>query len=176
MAMALAAVVMAGVTVSCDPMDKDDDQQEQTGGDTNTPSGDTNNPSDDNNGSTDTPATLSIDGKQWEATWDMMMNVPCVFDFGLTTAETFYFAYDTSTMEGPGWMTYFSGTYTVTPTDETSGTILMNDGYGEVSLSYSNLTADSVVITSELTYQEDVTYTLVTEEKTILDQMGNPIN
>ena len=34
MAMALAALVMAGVTVSCDPMDKDDDQQnEQTGGD-----------------------------------------------------------------------------------------------------------------------------------------------
>ena len=27
---------------------------------------------------------LTIDGKQWEATWDMMYDVPCIFDFGLT--------------------------------------------------------------------------------------------
>ena len=34
MAMAVAAIVMAGITVACDPMDKDDEKQEQTGDNT----------------------------------------------------------------------------------------------------------------------------------------------
>ena len=34
MAMAVAAIVMAGTTVACDPMDKDGENQEQTGDNT----------------------------------------------------------------------------------------------------------------------------------------------
>ena len=118
------------------------------------------------------PAALTIDGKQWEATWDMMMDVPCLFDFGLTTSGTFYFAYDTSEMEGPGWMTYFCGSYTIAATDGTSGVITFENGS---TLNYKDLTANSVTITSDLTYQEEVVYTLVTEKRSLLDEMGSPI-
>ena len=123
----------------------------------------------DQNGKKD---SLSIDGKQWQATWDMMGDVPCLFDFGLTTSGVFYFAYDTSAMQGPGWMTYFTGSYTIAATDETSGVITFQNG---VTLNYKDLTANSVTITSDLTYQEDVVYTLITEKKALLDEMGVPI-
>ena len=64
MVMAIAAIVMAGTTVACDPMDKDGENQEQTGD--NTENEGTENEGTENEG--EAPAAITLDGKQWVAT------------------------------------------------------------------------------------------------------------
>lgn len=143
--MAFAAVVLAGGATSCDPMDKDDDQKEQTGGNTNTPSG-------DNEGSTNTPATLSIDGKQWKYDFNYggMMQTIAVLDLGVTQEGLAAVYVDQSMGEGTFYYPNYGGSYTVTPTDDTSGTISITDPMdpsGEaVVFTYSNLTETSVTL------------------------------
>ena len=140
MAMALAAVVMAGVTVSCDPMDKDDDQQnEQTGGDQT---------GDENDG--DQTTTYTLDGKQWvcpDPTTEG--NMAFFFDFGTSIENTL--------VEGniyliPGDYYYTSpfatnnGEYVITSTNATSGTFSYLSYGMEYEYEYFDLTETSVKI------------------------------
>ena len=81
MVMAIAAIVMAGTTVACDPMDKGDVKQEQTGD--NTENEGTGNEGTENEG--EAPAAITLDGKQWVAVIKEGVSGYC-FDFGVTTA------------------------------------------------------------------------------------------
>ena len=135
MAMALAAVVMAGVTVSCDPMDKDDDQQnEQTGGDQ---TGDKN----DDNVAFPTP-----EGKMWA--YDAQNGSPLViYDFGVTETGKLY----------DGWYQMGMGvnstcsSYVFDATDATSGTVTLGgDYYHGAEIAYRNLTATTVEFDQEM--------------------------
>ena len=139
MAMALAAVVMAGVTVSCDPMDKDDDQQnEQTGGDQ---TGDEND---------DQTTTYTLDGKQWVCPDPTSGgNMAFFYDFGASIENTLF---EGNIYLTPGDYYYTSpsaidnGEYVITPTNATSGTFSYM--YYEVAYEYEyfDLTETSVKI------------------------------
>ena len=146
-AMAFAAVVLAGGATSCDPMDKDDDQKEQTGGNTNTPSG-------DNEGSTNTPATLSIDGKQWVTE---MEGMGLFIDLGVKDSGIIYSGYvDLETYESLQALSL--GEYTIEATDATSGAINIpgqDSLTGEEAIlvfKYTELTASSVKIDMGIAY------------------------
>ena len=135
MAMALAAVVMAGVTVSCDPMDKDDDQQnEQTGGDQ------TGGENEDN------VAFPTLEGKQW--IYDAGM--PALFyDFGVKEEGKLYEGYYASGMA----MDVVSSDYVFDPVDATSGKVTLSGlpYYEEpTEYAYKNLTETTVEIDGAL--------------------------
>ena len=127
MAMALAAVVMAGVTVSCDPMDKDDDQQnEQTGGDQ----------------TGDDVALPTLEGKQWIYDGE----TPALFyDFGVKQEGKLYEGWYMSGMA----MNVVSSDYVFDPVDATSGTVTLAGlpYYPEPTvIEYKNLTATTVEV------------------------------
>ena len=125
---------------------------------------------------TEEPVSYSIDGKQWTAAWEAM-GVDCVVDFGVTTPGTCYLAYDATELGLPGFATYVAASYTVTPTNETSGVInLTLDGQeAQAQVQYSNLDEDSVKITFEA-LMIDTEFTLVTTNKALYDGMtGEPI-
>ena len=100
-----------------------------------------------NGGSTEEPAELSVDGKQWVFTWEAM-GVDALLDFGVAAEDYFYLAYDASAYGMDGYVEYIGAEYSVSATDETSGVITLTtyNMYGEpqtMNISYSGLTEDS---------------------------------
>ena len=150
MAMALAALVMAGVTVSCDPMDKDDDQKEQTGGD--------QTGGENDGGDTVTPPTL--EGKQWITTIEE--GTGYCFDFGYTEegfALDNRFDLDESSFKYYKFSTIYAdnlenqlGTFEITPdeNDATKGVFKVSyyGGMMEYEYAYKDLTENEVKIHS----------------------------
>lgn len=144
MAMALAAVVMAVGTVSCDPMDKDDDQQnEQTGGDQ---TGDENDK---------TPEITSTpDGALWS--FDFMYagqaEASAVLDLR-ASEESAPVVYFYCTLVGTtSYSPLIVGTYTVNPTDNESGTIVItveDTNASSLTINYSGLTETSMTLSCE---------------------------
>lgn len=150
MAMALAAVVMAGVTVSCDPIDKDDDQKEQTGGDQ------TGNENDD-----DQTTTYTLDGKQWvcpDPTTEGTMGY--FLDFGASLENTLVDGniYLTGERYYGCAVAYNEGEYVITPTNATSGTFSYLYYGMEYKYEYFDLTGTSVKIKGELFMGDDSEY------------------
>ena len=123
----------------------------------------------DNDGNT--PAALSIDGKQWTAAWDAMGGVDCVIDLGVTTPGTLYIAYDASDFGLPGYATYFTGTYTITETDATSGVITLTVDGQQAEIPYSNLNENSVAISFAIAGFDNTEFTPVDTKKAIFDGM-----
>ena len=95
----------------------------------------------------ETPAALSVAGKQWLFSWDAM-GVPAMLDLGVSAEDYCYIAYDATAMGMEGYVEYIGAAYTVTPTDETSGviTLVTYNMYGEpqtMDIAYSELTETS---------------------------------
>ena len=143
MVMAIAAIVMAGTTVACDPMDKGDEKQEQTGD--NTENEGTENEGTENEG--EVPAALTLDGKQWIC--PQGGDMAYCFDFGVTESGMYFEGY---TSLDPTSTIYYKfslmgyGEYIVEPETETSGTITVESYGTTVEYPYRDLTATSVMI------------------------------
>ena len=125
-------------------------------------------------GKTEEPVSYSVDGKQWTAAWEAM-GVDCIIDLGATTPGTCYLAYDANEMGLPGFATYITGAYTVTPKDETSGVVAITVEGMNAEIQYSNLGEKKV----KFTFTEamiDSEFTLVTTNKPLIDgTTGEPI-
>lgn len=164
---AMAATLVA-MCASCEDLKNDgsenenDNQENVNGGGTE----------DDNN---QEETTYTVDGKQWNYTWNAPEELggatPCVLDLGVTTENTLIVAMDGTAYELPNiFIGFQAGTYTVTPTDATSGVIKMADPSGaEVIFTYSELTENSMKLSNQLPFGLDnVTATLAPEKITIM--------
>ena len=140
MAMAVAAIVMAGTTVACDPMDKDGQDKEQTGDNTE-------NEGTENEG--EAPAALTLDGKQWMtviADTGAGESGFCL-DFGVTVAgKVIMWNVSLSNNKFTAGADQMAGEYEITATDATSGEITVVDMYGTTVYKYKDLTATSVKV------------------------------
>ena len=164
MVMAIAAIVMAGTTVACDPMDKDGQNKEQTGDNTE-------NEGTENEG--EAPAAPTLDGKQWmtviadEAQGDSGF---CL-DFGVTVeGKVIMWNVTLSNNKFAMGADQMAGEYEITATDATSGEITAVDMYGENVYKYKDLTATSVKVQAkcyDLTAGPDVYYDFVIPENPV---------
>lgn len=165
MAMAVAAIVMAGTTVACDPMDKDGQNKEQTGDNTE-------NEGTENEG--EAPAALTLDGKQWMTVIadEGQGDSGFCLDFGVTVegeAIMWNVTSDNKFAEGADQMAV---EYEITATDATSGEITYVDimYHVEVVCKYKDLTATSVKVQAkcyDLTAGPDVYYDFVIPENPV---------
>lgn len=139
MAMAVAAIVMAGTTVACDPMDKDGENQEQTGD--NTENGGTENEE-------QATVVIAVDGKQWVTT--LSEEVAYCFDFGVNTPGKYIESYISLNTSSPAYYKFMdtaAGDYLIEPETETTGKITVtNPAWGPSEYLYKELTATSVQI------------------------------
>ena len=140
MAMAVAAIVMAGTTVACDPMDKDGQNKEQTGDNTE-------NEGTENEG--EAPAALTLDGKQWTTVIadEEQGDSGFCLDFGVTVpGKVIMWNFTLSDNKFAMGAEYMAGEYEITATDATSGVITVVDRFGENPYKYKDLTATSVKV------------------------------
>ena len=164
MAMALAAVVMAGAAVSCDPMDNDDENTEQTddtqNGSENEGTGSEGEGEGNENegtGNEGEAATLTLDGKQWlaiiPAEGEYEESGFCL-DFGVIVAEK-AIMWNVTLSDykfAEGGAEYMAGEYEITPTDATSGEIAFVDYNGTNVYNYKYLTETSVKVQASCYY------------------------
>ena len=150
MAMAVAAIVMAGTTVACDPMDKDGENQEQTGD--NTENEGTENEGTENEGTEnegEAPAAITLDGKQWVAVVEEGVSGYC-FDFGVTTAGKYIECNISLNPTSPAYYKFTDttpGDYLIEAETETTGKLtVVNPMWGPAQYLYKDLTATSVMI------------------------------
>ena len=150
MAMAVAAIVMAGTTVACDPMDKDKENQEQTGD--NTENEGTENEGTENEGTEnegEAPAPVTLDGKQWMtiiADEGQGESGFCL-DFGVALAErVIMWNVTLGDYKFAMGAQQVAGEYVITETDEASGEITVTDMFGYNVYKYKDLTATSVKV------------------------------
>ena len=140
MAMAVAAIVMAGTTVACDPMDKDGENQEQAGDNTE-------NEGTENEG--EAPAAITLDGKQWVAVVEEGVQGYC-FDFGVTTPGKYIESYISLNPTSPAYYKFTDttpGDYLIEPETETTGKLTaVNPMWGPAEYLYKDLTETSVMI------------------------------
>ena len=140
MAMAVAAIVMAGTTVACDPMDKDGQNKEQTGDNTE-------NEGTENEG--EAPAALTLDGKQWTTVIadEEQGDSGFCLDFGVTVpGKVIMWNFTLSDNKFAMGADQMAGEYEITATDATSGEITVVDMFGENVYKYKDLTATSVKV------------------------------
>ena len=146
MAMAVAAIVMAGTTVACDPVDKDEQNKEQTGDNTE-------NEGTENEGGA--PAALTLDGKQWMtviADTGAGESGFCL-DFGVTVAgKAIMWNVSLSNNKFSMGADQMAGEYEITAADATSGEIAVVDMYGTAVYKYKDLTATSVKVQASCYY------------------------
>lgn len=139
MAMAVAAIVMAATTVACDPMDKDGENQEQTGDNTE-------NEGTENEG--EAPAAITLDGKQWVTV--LADGSAYCFDFGVNTAGKYIECYISLDKSSPAYYKFTDttpGDYLIEPETETTGKLtVVNPMWGPAEYLYKDLTATSVMI------------------------------
>lgn len=147
--MAIAAIVMAATTVACDPMDKDGENQEQTGD--NTENEGTENEGTENGGTEnegETPAAITLDRKQWVAT--LSEEVAYCFDFGVNTAGKYIECYISLDKSAPAYYKFTDttpGDYLIEPETETTGKLtVVNPMWGPSEYLYKELAATSVQI------------------------------
>lgn len=150
MAMAVAAIVMAGTTVACDPMDKDGQNKEQTGD--NTENEGTENEGTENEGTENeggAPAALTLDGKQWTTVIadEEQGDSGFCLDFGVTVeGQAIVYNFTLSDNKFAMGAQYMAGDYEITATGATSGEITVMEYYGECVYKYKDLTATSVKV------------------------------
>ena len=108
----------------------------------------------------ETPAELTVEGKQWAFAWDAFGGLVCRIDVGVSEEGAFRLGYDMEVMYGPEaagmWMSYVEGAYEIEATDATSGKIwLMGADYvtGELTrnmyIEYSDLTETTCTFNCE---------------------------
>ena len=176
MAMAVAAIVMAGITVACDPMDKDDEKQEQTGG--NTENEGTENEGTENEGTENeggAPAALTLDGKQWVAVVKEGVSGYC-FDFGVTKPGMYIECGISLNPTSPSYYKftpYEPGEYIIEPETETSGSVTVQYMGTPCEYAYKELTATSVMIQDPIYSIPDNFITFTVAEQLIVDQEGS---
>ena len=150
MAMAVAAIVMAGTTVACDPMDKDGQNKEQTGD--NTENEGTENEGTENEGTEnedEVPAAITLDGKQWMTVIadEVQGDSGYCLDFGVTVAgKAILWNVTLSDNKFTAGADQYAGEYEINATDATSGEITVVDMFGENVYKYKDLTATSVKV------------------------------
>ena len=167
MAMAVAAIVMAGATVACDPMDKDGENQEQTGD--NTENEGTENEGTENEG--EAPAAITLDGKQWVAVVEEGVSGYC-FDFGVTTPDMYIECNISLNPTSPAYYKftpYVPGEYIIEPETETSGSVTVQFMGMPYVYAYKELTATSVMIQDPI-HSTDNFITFTVAEQLIVDQ------
>ena len=146
MAMAVAAIVMAGATVACDPMDKDGENQEQTGD--NTENEGTENEGTENEGEGEAPAAITLDGQQWVTV--LAGGSAYCFDFGVNTAGKYIECYISLDKSSPAYYKFTDttpGDYLIEPETETTGKLtVVNPMWGPSEYLYKELAATSVQI------------------------------
>lgn len=174
MAMAVAAIVMAGTTVACDPMDKDGENQEQTGD--NTENEGTENEGTENEGTEnegEAPAAITLDGKQWVAVVKEGVSGYC-FDFGVTTPGMYIECSISLNPTAPAYYKFTDttpGEYLIEAETETTGKLtVVNPMWGPAVYQYKNLTATSVEIEDPITGMPDNFITFTVAEQLIVDQ------
>ena len=144
MVMAIAAIVMAGTTVACDPMNKGDEKQEQTGD--NTENEGTENEGTENEG--EAPAAITLDGKQWVTV--LADGSAYCFDFGVNTAGKYIECYISLDKSSPAYYKFTDttpGDYLIEPETETTGKLtVVNPMWGPSEYLYKELAATSVQI------------------------------
>ena len=164
MAMAVAAIVMAGTTVACDPMDKDGQNKEQTGDNTE-------NEGTENEG--EAPAAPTLDGKQWTTVIadEVQGDSGFCLDFGVTVAgQAIMWNFTLSDNKFAMGADQMVGEYEITATDATSGEITAVDMYGENVYKYKDLTATSVKVQAkcyDMFADPDVYYDFVIPENPV---------
>lgn len=148
--MAIAAIVMAATTVACDPMDKDGENQEQTGD--NTENEGTENEGTENGGTEnegETPAAITLDGKQWVAVVEEGVSGYC-FDFGVTTPGMYIECNISLNPTAPAYYKFTDttpGDYLIEAETETTGKLtVVNPMWGPSEYLYKELAATSVQI------------------------------
>ena len=177
MAMAVAAIVMAGTTVACDPMDNDKENQEQTGENTEnegTENEGTENEGTENEGETPAPAAITLDGKQWVAVIEEGVSGYC-FDFGVTTAGKYIECNISLNPTSPAYYKFTDttpGDYLIEPETETTGKLTaVNPMWGPAEYQYKNLTATSVEIEDPIYCIPGNFITFTVAEQLIVDQV-----
>ena len=167
--MAIAAIVMAGTTVACDPMDKDGENQEQTGD--NTENEGTENEGTENEG--EAPAAITLDRKQWVAVVEEGVSGYC-FDFGVTTPGMYIECNISLNPTAPAYYKftpYVPGEYIIEPETETSGSVTVQYmGMETCEYAYKELTATSVMIQDPIYSIPDNFITFTVAEQLIVDQ------
>ena len=167
MAMAVAAIVMAGTTVACDPMDKDGENQEQTGD--NTENEGTENEGTENEG--EAPVAITLDGKQWVAVVEEGVSGYC-FDFGVTKPGMYIECGISLNPTSPSYYKftpYEPSEYIIEPETETSGSVTVQYMGMPCVYAYKELTATSVMIQDPI-YSTDNFITFTVAEQLIVDQ------
>ena len=169
--MAIAAIVMAGTTVACDPMDKDGENQEQTGD--NTENEGTENEGTENEGEGEAPAAITLDRKQWVAVVKEGVSGYC-FDFGVTTPGMYIECSISLNPKAPAYYKftpYVPGEYIIEPETETSGSVTVQYmGMMTCEYAYKELTATSVMIQDPINSIPDNFITFTVAEQLIVDQ------
>ena len=168
MAMAVAAIVMAGTTVACDPMDKGDETQEQTGDNTEN-EGTENGGGTENEG--EVPAAITLDGKQWVAVVEEGVSGYC-FDFGVTKPGMYIECGISLNPTSPSYYKftpYEPSEYIIEPETETSGSVTVQFMGMPYVYAYKELTATSVMIQDPINSTDNfITFTVA--EQLIVDQ------
>ena len=169
--MAIAAIVMAGTTVACDPMDKDGENQEQTGD--NTENEGTENEGTENEGEGEAPAAITLDRKQWVAVVEEGVSGYC-FDFGVTTPGMYIecnISLNPTSRDYYKFTPYVPGEYIIEPETETSGSVTVQYmGMETCEYAYKELTATSVMIQDPIYSIPDNFITFTVAEQLIVDQ------
>ena len=175
MVMAIAAIVMAGTTVACDPMDKADEKQEQTGD--NAENEGTENEGTENEGTEnegEAPAAITLDGKQWVAVVEEGVSGYC-FDFGVTTPGMYIECSISLNPTAPAYYKFTDttpGEYLIEAETETTGKLtVVNPMWGPAVYQYKNLTATSVEIEDPIYCIPGNFITFTVAEQLIVDQV-----
>lgn len=165
MVMAIAAIVMAGTIVACDPMNKGDEKQEQTGDNAE-------NEGTENEGEGEAPAAITLDGKQWVTV--LADGSAYCFDFGVNTAGKYIECYISLDKSSPAYYKFTDttpGDYLIEPETETTGKLtVVNPMWGPAEYLYKDLTATSVMIQDPIYGIPDNFITFTVAEQLIVPQ------
>lgn len=168
MVMAIAAIVMAGTIVACDPMNKGDEKQEQTGD--NAENEGTENEGTENEG--EAPAAITLDGKQWVTV--LADGSAYCFDFGVNTAGKYIECNISLDKSSPAYYKFTDttpGDYLIEPETETTGKLtVVNPMWGPAEYLYKDLTATSVMIQDPIYGIPDNFITFTVAEQLIVPQ------
>lgn len=148
-ALAIAAIVMAGTALACDPMENQEENKEQVGD--NTENEGTENEGTENEGTEnegETPVAITLDGKQWVTVIED--GLAYCFDFGVHTEGKYIECYISLEQNSPAYYKFTDttpGDYLIEPETETTGKLTaVNPMWGPVEYLYKDLTETSVMI------------------------------
>ena len=158
-ALAIAAIVMAGTALACDPMENQEENKEQVGDNTEnegtenegTENEGTENEGTENEGTEnegETPVAITLDGKQWVTV--IADGLAYCFDFGVHTEGKYIECYISLEQNSPAYYKFTDttpGDYLIEPETETTGKLTaVNPMWGPAEYLYKDLTETSVMI------------------------------